>query len=522
MAAMHLVFDRVSFPVGGGRVFSAASFEMGPGQHWSVLGPNGSGKSALAKAICGKVPIVGGQVEYTLREVPDAPLVTRPYLLRNEALLLSEETHRHFMRRFSGYHQARWQSSEARAAPLVGELLTADSIERISDCDVTPLRVPEEIYDARRERAVELLGIEHLMDRRIMHVSHGESRKVQLARALMQAPQLLVLDSPFGGLDNASRQILMQALNALLSAGGTRVVVVTSRVDEIPGNTTHVLRVVDHRVVAQGPRDEVLGKAHEVDRARPGRTAWLASELPTFDAGDGVGEHPLIAMNEVSVAYGDVRVLDKLSWTVRRGEHWAVLGHNGAGKSTLLSLVMADNPQVYACDMSVLGIRRGPGERIEDLKRRIGSVSPELQLHYRTGRTCADVVNSGFLDTVGVFREATDEQKEVARQWMRAMGIEDLAGKLYRGVSAGEQRLVLLARAMVKRPALLILDEPCQGLDEELRSRILALLDEVCRNTPVSMVFVTHHFDEMPESISHVLLLEEGRVRACGPREEIA
>jgi molybdate transport system ATP-binding protein len=198
---------------------------------------------------------------------------------------------------------------------------------------------------------------------------------------------------------------------------------------------------------------------------------------------------------------------------MRQGEHWAIRGPNGAGKSTLLSLILADNPQAYANDVTIFGRPRGTGESIWEIKHQIGWVSPEIHMYYSSQIDCRTVVCSGFHDSMGLYQNVTAEQSQTAARWMRILGIDGLADQLFHDVSIGEQRMILLARALVKQPRLLILDEPCQGLDGYHRARIIHVLDALCRQTPVSLLYVTHHRDELPESITHVLLLEKGRMR---------
>jgi molybdate transport system ATP-binding protein len=226
-------------------------------------------------------------------------------------------------------------------------------------------------------------------------------------------------------------------------------------------------------------------------------------------------------MKDTSITYNGVKVLDRINWRMRQGENWAVLGPNGAGKTTLLSLILADNPQSYANDITIFGTRRGSGESIWDIKRDIGWVSPELQLYYHQDTSCHHVICSGFFDSVGLYQTYLPEQAQVAQHWLDELGLTHLADRPLGTVSVGEQRLALLGRALVKKPALLILDEPCQGLDLRNRTRIIDLLDQLCRQLPVNLIYVTHHFDEMPQAITHVLKLEKGRIQQSGTRESV-
>jgi molybdate transport system ATP-binding protein len=193
-----------------------------------------------------------------------------------------------------------------------------------------------------------------------------------------------------------------------------------------------------------------------------------------------------------------------------------VLGPNGAGKSTLLSLINADNPRAYGNQIRLFGRPRGSGESIWDIKRAIGWVAPELQQYYPKQNTCADVVCSGVFDTIGLYRACTPEHRAAALAWMQAFHLNEIAEQSFGSVSAGEQRLVLFARALVKTPRLLVLDEPCQGLDAAHRATLVALIDHLCRQTGISLIYVTHHADELPTAITHVLRLVRGRIQTIG------
>lgn len=217
-------------------------------------------------------------------------------------------------------------------------------------------------------------------------------------------------------------------------------------------------------------------------------------------------------MNNVTVSYNGTPVLRQVNWTVRENERWALLGPNGAGKTTLLSLILADNPQAYASDITLFGKRRGTGESIWEIKQNIGWVAPELQLYYPRGATCWDVVCSGWFDSVGLYRECSPQQREAALSWLRRFDLAARAETAFDQVSEGEQRLALLARALVKSPALLVLDEPCQGLDAGNRDRVLQAIEGIGSRPNASMIYVTHRADELPQSITHVLRLNEGRV----------
>jgi molybdate transport system ATP-binding protein len=221
-------------------------------------------------------------------------------------------------------------------------------------------------------------------------------------------------------------------------------------------------------------------------------------------------------MRGVSISYGGVQILEGVDWSVRAGENWALLGPNGAGKTTLLSLILGDNPQAYANDVTLFGKRRGSGDTIWELKERIGWVAPELHLYYPKNVSCFEVVCSGFHDTIGFHGRCSSRQCETARAWLQRLGLSQVAGLRFGAVSEGEQRLVLIARALVKEPKLLVFDEPCQGLDAEKRDKVLRLVETLGDHATSSLIYVSHHRDALPGSITHLMRLEGGRVVGSG------
>ena len=206
-------------------------------------------------------------------------------------------------------------------------------------------------------------------------------------------------------------------------------------------------------------------------------------------------------MEHVSIRYGSRTILKDLNWEVKNGEKWALLGPNGSGKSTLLSLVYADNPQSYANTLYLFDRKRGSGESIWEIKKRIGYVSPEMHLFYRENVPTSQVVGSGFFDSVGLFRKCTDEQLQVALAWMRIFGIEDLRDRLFLTLSSGEQRLALLARAFVKDPDLIVLDEPLHGLDINNKRKAAAIIERFCTQPGKTLIYVTHYPEELPACV---------------------
>jgi molybdate transport system ATP-binding protein len=463
------------------------SWVIRTGESWAILGPNGAGKSSLARVLVDDVPTTKGTVT---RHHPDAARERIGWVSPElqEWLLGAEET-----RVENGGCAGRDGNPEtARQTILSGNLQV---------CDAT-----------RAYRTiVKRLGIGYLQNRPMRRLSTGELRKVLIARALMKSPRLLVLDEPFGGIDAASRRELMGLFTDLM-AEGVQLVLVSHRADEIPPGIDHILCVKDGRVVLQGKREEILSEwlrvSAEEETPAPG--------LPRVELRRQEAQDVFIEMKGVTVKFGEVTIFENFDWTVRRGENWAVLGPNGAGKTTLLGLITGDNLQGYANEIYLFGVLKGSGESLWDIREKIGIVSSELQVRYRKGIRARDVVASGLFDSIGLFRRLNPEERRTVEDWMDALGILPMAERVFDRLSYGERRMVLIARAMVKSPPLLILDEPCQGLDPTNRRKMLKLIDRIGSGTGTRIIYVSHYEEEIPSCVNRVLRL--GREKQEGER----
>ena len=341
-------------------------------------------------------------------------------------------------------------------------------------------------------------------------MSSGELRKYQISRALSANPRVLILDNPFIGLDTRSREYLSDLLASLASSRKIMIILVMSRWEQIPPFVTHVIPVSGMKPGPMVPAEEFVTPVVDAEVRDDIRQAILS--LPEKEYPQG-GFYPsekgscILKFNHISIRYDSRTILNDLSWTVNEGEHWAITGQNGAGKSTLLSLVCADNPQAYACDFDIFGHKRGTGESIWDIKKHIGYVSPEMHRSYQKNVSALDVVASGLFDTVGLYMHPDEQQFEQSLWWMRVFQIEDLAHRPYLKLSSGEQRLCLLARAFVKDPELLILDEPMHGLDFRHMEQVKKIIDIFAARPRKTLLMVSHYPEEFPACITHKLEL---------------
>jgi len=286
---------------------------------------------------------------------------------------------------------------------------------------------------------------------------------------------------------------------------------VINRFDELPDFVTHVALLEKGRLKSTlETRDaaamEALDKLLHLQTTDIDIPAAIPGESPPpLDT-----EDPLVVIRDARISYTGNLVFEHLDWRIEPGQHWQLTGPNGSGKTSLLNLITGDHPQCYNNDIFVFGYRRGSGESIWDVKRHIGYVNSALQWDYRVSINCRNVIISGFYDSIGLYARATDLQKEVAMQWLRLLGFEQRASAPFNRMSYGDQRLLLIARAMVKHPHLLILDEPCFGLDDMNRQRVLALIEKICAGSETTVIYVNHHAEDRIEGIEHYLGLGSG------------
>lgn len=453
-------------------IFENVSFEIQKDRHYAIVGPSGSGKTTLLHCLAGQ-SFFKGSIQ--VKEGVNLVLVEQQHHFKN----LSNTS--------SFYYQQRFNSMDSGDALIVQEYLN-------------------EFYSpSKGTEFYTLLGIEKLLDKRLIQLSNGENKRVQLIKALMANPDVLLLDNPLLGLDTTARKSLNGILQSIIDKG--IIVIMVTSPQTIPEIITDVLELQEKnlRVIRKGffvPANSIQAEEVRIDKA-------LLDELINDE--DDPFQYA-ISMNNVHVQYYDKVILDKLNWEVKKGERWSLSGANGAGKSTLLSLINADNPQAYANEIYLFDKRRGKGESIWDIKRRIGYVSPELHLFFDSSNTVFSVVASGLFDTIGLFRVVSGEQTITIIKWMKVLGVDHFSNQLLRNLPLGKQRLVLLARALVKDPPLLLLDEPAQGLDEEQAKLFKNLIEQICEHSNKTLIYVTHLKDEIPSCVTKFIRLENGTV----------
>lgn len=484
------------------------SWQIDKGQNWAIIGPNGAGKTTLAKALFGGVPVVKGQVRHRfstdeLRPIYDAIGYVAPEqqrgIMAKEKLLLDS-------RDYSG---------------------NIDEVTTVADIILGRAYRPDIENSGDRhclDKVAHRLEIESILDSSILSISSGEMTKTLIARALLKEPRLLILDEPYDGLDHESRSSLKQMLERLI-ADQIQLVLITHRLDEIMSNLSHVLMLKNGSVFASGKHTEVLRPDILKELYALGTSSWVQpmylpdsySKGTTSSSKHHINNREntdsiLIQMKDTTVRYKGSTILDRINWMVKHRQNWMISGPNGAGKTTLLKLILGENLQAYANDITLFGRQKGSGESIWEIKKNIGFISSDLLSRYHMHVSVFDVVCSGFFDSIGLYRLCTDEQRDIARSWIETLGITALADEKFGQISHGQCQLVLIARIMVKSPLLLLLDEPCDGLDIANREKLLQLLNIIGDRSNTNLIYVTHHPSETFPSITHMMHLDGGKI----------
>jgi molybdate transport system ATP-binding protein len=466
------VIEGLSASYGGAKVLSDISFTLNEDDCLAIVGPVGSGKTTLAKALSGRL-FRTGTVYFKSRTTRVHP-----------SILLVEQQH-HFKNRSNMqdfYLQQRFNSAEAGDAYTIREELSQE--------DEVPLAY-----------WLGFFMLDHLRDKPLVTLSNGENKRLQLVKSVLRDPDWLILDNPFLGLDVEGREILANCLEKLRE-NSIQFILINSPA-ALPACVNRVIYLDNGRAAWDGP-------VSKYESARKvGQLTFDRSKMDDLIASAQVFEvfQQAVYLRNVTIQYGEKVILSDKTWEVRSGDRWALSGPNGAGKSTLLSLITADNPQAYSQDIILFDRKRGTGESIWDIKKRIGYVSPELHVYFREPANVFNVVGSGLFDTLGVYKKISEDQHQRIDLCLGVFGISHLADRMFQQISTGEQRMVLLARALVKNPPLLILDEPCQGLDEEQIQRVKEILDYICSNSQTALIYVSHYASDIPSCVNQHLKL---------------
>ncbi|MCQ2592088.1 MAG: ATP-binding cassette domain-containing protein [Treponema sp.] len=535
-------------------VLPVVDWEMHPGEAWLVIGPNGGGKADFINALAGKLHFVANQDSDEQKEnqagvtnifADSVELVS----LERAAKLIEEE-------------RQNDESDYVEGGIDIGRTGRVFIAQGILECKKD---VHNDAFDGKDFKAqilhqkavleklageldaypeIKLCGVEKILDRGLKYMSTGEIRRTLLARALISGKKLLILSDPFAGLDVQSRTILLDFFNTIFSKQLKRelkedslneeikdfpsIILGMERWHEIPDAITNVIEFADKKISFCGSRadyEKLLEKREQTNGIadKSEKKELFANQLKeTVEATLSILKNDendlqeqeekivLVEMNDVNVGWGDHQVLRNLNWKLYKGDHWLIQGPNGSGKTTFLELITGDNMQVFSNDVRLFGNKRGSGETIWDIKKRLGIVSYRMHVEYRMlgGTSLQNVIVSGFRDSIGLYGAATDLEISSAKKWLALGGFDGRENESFGNLSYGEQRAILILRSAVKNPEILILDEPCHGLDEQYREKILNLMDLIGKGGTTTMLHVTHDPSEVLDCEKHILQLQ--------------
>ena len=519
------------------------NWELKNGEFWLVFGENGGGKAEFLWALCGIGPEkfvlnCEDNSEYfnNFLDSCDCEIVS----LEQAAKLIEEER----LNDESEFVDGGVDIGRTGRFYIAQKIYGTENKKLLKN---EPL--PAKMQNLENDEVVKLCGISKILDRGLKYMSTGEIRRTMLAAALLSKKKFLVLSNPFAGLDVESRKILFDFVCGIGSAGelgspnctlgsegrscgstgfrGPIVVLCMDRWHEIPESITHIIEFSNKEVSFCGTKQDFLlfknfKKADETDNlidfskqfSETLEDSSVCVKDDDLDSGNlqnqsdsKESEEILFELKNVNVGWDGKLVLKNLSWKLKKGEHWLIQGPNGCGKTTLLELITGDNKQVYCNDVTIFGIKRGSGESIWDIKKHLGIVSYRLHVEYRmVGNTSIqNVIISGFKDSIGLYETPTDVEIQIAKKWLSLAGFEGRELESFGSLSYGEQRAILILRSVVKSPKILILDEPCHGLDENYRKKILNLMELIAEKGKTTMLHVTHDITEILSCEKHTL-----------------
>lgn len=480
-------------------VFKQFNATVFPHHHLALIGKNGSGKSTLLQLFAGEtrlsqLPLEGletnGHILWNFSEASDGQGETSALVAKEHVRLISPAQQ-------NTYIQQGWRVS--------GKEIIASGFHN-THLLYSPISDEENDY---LHTMATLGGVTHLLPMLAPEMSQGQLRALLILRAIVARPKLLLLDEPLEGLDTASRDLLIKLMQ-LASEEGCTLILTAHRPEDIPSwiNSLYSISQQGLQTIERFPQTNLgQGPANQAlfDQLFDQLFPPLSQQHPPQKSASS----PLIFLEDVEVYIDRKLVLHDISWEIRPGEHWLVLGQNGSGKSTLLRLLHGEEFVAWGGTMRWFNQPKIP---LTELQKKVGYVSDRLHSLYTYDMTAHNVVLSGADGSVGIYRDLSPQEKERAGQLMEYFEITPFANTRFHSLSSGQGRRVLLARALVGSPQVLLLDEPFSGLDSANRALWLRTLPLLAKRG-ISIVFVSHHEGEYGDFFTHRLTLANGRIQ---------
>ncbi|MBI5569034.1 MAG: ATP-binding cassette domain-containing protein [Desulfomonile tiedjei] len=485
MENQHVLVELIeaSLRIANHVVLSGLNWMLRADENWAILGRNGAGKTSFMSLVRGDVwpaPGSGKRLYHVNGIVRESPIG-----FRDQTGVVSPEL-------LDRYKLTGWNVSglEAVCTGFHGTAFLYDK--------------PTDVMLDRARELLSLLGLEELSDRRILSMSLGEANKILIARALVRKPRLLFLDEVSIGLDRGSKATVLGLIRQV-AEGGTQILYAAHDPEEFPLPLTHSLTLRAGRILHQEPMEKRFPTALPASSIKAPFRARETAPLLKKEASRDF----LVRIENADVTVNGNKILHRITWNLKPGENWAVFGRNGSGKTTLLKLVVGELRPAWGGSIRRFG-EEDP-QRISTVRRRVSLVTPDLQASHLRNQTALEMVLSGFYGSVGLHQESQPAQMDTARGWFRRLAIEHLEDRDVRTLSYGQVRLLLILRGIVFAPQILLLDEPLSGLDTDARGMVAAGMEHAAKNG-ASLVYVTHDGNELVPSITHVAILNGGRL----------
>jgi len=343
-------------------------------------------------------------------------------------------------------------------------------------------------------------------NRGIRNLSSGEQKKALLSYLLTQNPDFIVLDNPFDNLDVAAQASLLEKI-AELSATVSVIQLINRNRDFLPF-INNAVSIEEDKVFDIDDIKTYLSN-HKTDNI-----INVTKTVPPPIKEYVLDNNELVCFKNVTVSYEERVILKDINWTINRGEFWQLIGPNGSGKTTLLTMINGDNPKAYNQNLTLFGKRKGTGETVWEIKQKVGYLTPSMTDLFSTRHTVEEMIVCGFLDSIGLYKKPSDIQLRLANEWLDLIEMPHLKNKPFCTLSLGQQRLALVARAMVKHPPLLILDEAMSGLDDHNAAIVISLINKIAVESKTTILFVSHRIEEglSPNNIFELIPTESGSI----------
>lgn len=311
--------------------------------------------------------------------------------------------------------------------------------------------------------------------------SGGQQKKALLQYLLAKNPDYIIVDDVFDNLDAASQEAIVTTLQQV--AQSIIIIQVLNRKKDILPFITNLFTLKDKQFI----------KGLSENETTPAN--YFAGTIPAPLHPYALQKNPLVQFTDVCVSYNNVPVVKNICWQINNGEFWQLAGPNGSGKSTLLSMIFGDNPKAYGQNLVLFGIRKGSGESVWDIKEKIGYFNSNITQQFDRMDSIEQMIISGFNDSIGLYLKPTDLQIKLATQWLQLLHLHPVKHQPFRNFSMAQQRLILVARAMVKHPPLLILDEPTAGLDDDNAILFTSLVNKIAAESTTAILYVSHRVE---------------------------